>query len=595
MLLRRDNSVGGSATNPLFGTAEAPYKDWEWKRLSVNLQGPAMLELPDGRLLTCCRRYAGSVGTEIGFIDRRTGSYTAGLRLPSGGDTSYAGLVWHEGVLWISYYSSHEEKTSIYLAKVAIPPATRTRPDVTELGSRRELFVDRELIDSLSGQARLQMHHPRRANKCLAFDKPWEGVFSGYPTVIRDGDDYHLYYRGLPKAKHSLETEVTCYAKSRDGIKWERPSLAIHPIAGNETNNVILAKHPACHNFSPFLDQNPACKPDEKFKALGGDDKHGLYAFVSEDGENWKPMRDAPVFADKVEGGWAFDSQNVCFWSTAEDKYVLYYRRFEDDLRKIYKVTSDDLLNWSAPQNTYANLPGEHLYTNQTQPYFRAPHIYVAFAKRFFPGKVSVEAAVAEKLVDDPHYRRDTADAVLMTSRAASVYDRTFRHSFIPPGPSPQDWISRSNAPACGVVPSLHPGKMYLYRLSHYGQESAHLTRYELRTDGFASLHVDAGEGAMTTRPFTFRGDRLRINFATGAGGSVRIELLDSMGKPLEGYSLDDCDELVGNDIQRLVRWSGDARIEVPSTPIRMRMVLNDADVYSFQFMAKENVLPNQD
>ena len=42
--------------------------------------------------------------------------------LTSGGDTSYAGLVWHDEVLWISYYSSHEGKTSIYLAKVKIPP-----------------------------------------------------------------------------------------------------------------------------------------------------------------------------------------------------------------------------------------------------------------------------------------------------------------------------------------------------------------------------------------------------------------------------------------------------------------------------------------
>jgi hypothetical protein len=43
------------------------------------------------------------------------------LRLPSGGDTSYAGLVWHENLLWVSYYASHEGKTAIYLAKVKVP------------------------------------------------------------------------------------------------------------------------------------------------------------------------------------------------------------------------------------------------------------------------------------------------------------------------------------------------------------------------------------------------------------------------------------------------------------------------------------------
>lgn len=48
---------------------------------------------------------------------------TPALTLPSRGDNSYTGLVWHEGLLWVSYYSSHEGKTSIYLAKVRLPSA----------------------------------------------------------------------------------------------------------------------------------------------------------------------------------------------------------------------------------------------------------------------------------------------------------------------------------------------------------------------------------------------------------------------------------------------------------------------------------------
>jgi hypothetical protein len=48
-------------------------------------------------------------------------SYEPALQLPSGGDTSYPGMVWHEGILWMSYYSSHEGKTSIYLARIRLP------------------------------------------------------------------------------------------------------------------------------------------------------------------------------------------------------------------------------------------------------------------------------------------------------------------------------------------------------------------------------------------------------------------------------------------------------------------------------------------
>ena len=47
-------------------------------------------------------------------------TYEPVLTFPSGGDTSYPGFVWHEGLLWMSYYSSHEGKTSIYLAKVKL-------------------------------------------------------------------------------------------------------------------------------------------------------------------------------------------------------------------------------------------------------------------------------------------------------------------------------------------------------------------------------------------------------------------------------------------------------------------------------------------
>ena len=104
-----------------------------------------MIRLPDGRFVAAVRLYDGGARTSL-CLDRSAGRpLTEFLKLPSGGDTSYAGLVLHEGLLWVSYYSSHEGKTSIYLAKVEIPPA------VCDIGSRRELFVDDYLIDKLPG------------------------------------------------------------------------------------------------------------------------------------------------------------------------------------------------------------------------------------------------------------------------------------------------------------------------------------------------------------------------------------------------------------------------------------------------------------
>jgi hypothetical protein len=102
----------------LLGKSKPPFKDWSWKELSLRIGGPNMIQLPDGRILAATRLYAPRTRTSLSWIDPAAGTMTECLKLASGGDTSYAGMVLHQGVVWISYYSSHEEKTCIYLAKV---------------------------------------------------------------------------------------------------------------------------------------------------------------------------------------------------------------------------------------------------------------------------------------------------------------------------------------------------------------------------------------------------------------------------------------------------------------------------------------------
>jgi hypothetical protein len=109
-----------------FGEAKPPYSHWTWHPSNLRLGGPDFIELPDGRWIAGTRLYdkktggpAEKIGTAIANIDGKF-QLTPLLTLPSGGDTSYPGFVWHEGLLWMSYYSSHEGKTSIYLAKIRL-------------------------------------------------------------------------------------------------------------------------------------------------------------------------------------------------------------------------------------------------------------------------------------------------------------------------------------------------------------------------------------------------------------------------------------------------------------------------------------------
>ena len=102
------------------GKSKPPYTEWTWTDLGVRIGGPNMIRLPDGRIIAVTRLYRPRQRTALSQLDPTAGTLTELLALPSGGDTSYAGMVFHEGLLWISYYSSHEEKTCIYLAKVKL-------------------------------------------------------------------------------------------------------------------------------------------------------------------------------------------------------------------------------------------------------------------------------------------------------------------------------------------------------------------------------------------------------------------------------------------------------------------------------------------
>ena len=115
-LLRRD----ADTCDALLGQSAPPYTTWTWKNLYRRVGGPHFIALPNGRIVTAARMYEGVQRTSLGWLDVEKGSLSETVMLPSRGDSSYCGLGWHEGLLWVSYYSSHEGKTSIYLAHVAI-------------------------------------------------------------------------------------------------------------------------------------------------------------------------------------------------------------------------------------------------------------------------------------------------------------------------------------------------------------------------------------------------------------------------------------------------------------------------------------------
>jgi hypothetical protein len=115
-LVRRE----GGDTVGWIGRSREPYKEWKWTPTKHRLGGPNFIQLPDGSLWAAGRSYPGGAKTVLARMTA-DGAYAPAIALASGGDTSYPGLAWHDGLLWLSYYSSHEGKTSIYLAKIKLP------------------------------------------------------------------------------------------------------------------------------------------------------------------------------------------------------------------------------------------------------------------------------------------------------------------------------------------------------------------------------------------------------------------------------------------------------------------------------------------
>jgi hypothetical protein len=476
---------------------------------------------------------------------------------------------------------STKRRGFLLLAAAAIgllPVLATWAADPIRVDSGRELFVDDYLIDSMRG-ATLKLQQPREREVVMVHDAPWEGSTSTYHTVIQDGDIYRMYYRGGgwdEEQKKSGHPDFFCYAESKDGIHWTRPELGIVEFNGSKANNIILAGN-AAHNLAPFIDSNPNCKADEKYKAVGGV-KGGLVTFKSPDAIHWQPLSEQPVITKGQ-----FDSLNTAFWDPTRGSYLEFHRNYRDHTRDIMTCSSSDFTHWSEPVwLQYTGAPRQHLYTNAITPYFRAQQLLIGLPMRYVPGRNP-----------EKHSQDGVSDAGFMISRDGKNF-RRWNEAFVRPGQQSDRWVNRNNLPAHGIVETRPdvtdaPSELSFYTTEgYYRGPATRLRRYTLRLDGFVSVSAPPDGGKMTTKPVVFakinQPSTVRINFATSAVGSLKCELQDGAGKPVPGFALENCDEIYGDSIDRAITWGGKSDVsQLADRPVRLHFVMGDADLYAFQ------------
>ncbi|MBS3763871.1 MAG: hypothetical protein KGZ25_11285 [Planctomycetes bacterium] len=499
------------------------------------------------------------------------------------------------------------------------------------IGGRRELFVDRQLIEEFKGDAERRLQHPTPKNIVIEPESPWEqdeGAL-GYITVFKDDGLYRMYYKGgMMRDFPSVEDDafgiadiIICYAESTDGIHWDKPNLGIHEFQGSCENNIVW-KGRGSHGFAPFIDTRPGCPEEERYKAIGtsktdvepkpGGTKY-LFVLSSSDGLHWSPTegpKEHGAILDQHDGD--FDSQNVAFWDEHAGCYRLYFRRRRDvktrpDLadredgegyhdvkprvRDIKTATSDDCLRWSAPDFlNYPGAPDEELYTNQIIPYPRAPHILLGFPTRYVEGRGPL-TEWHEKMAEKKPGRTyiSYTDGLLMSSRDGETFHRWGEAFLRPRMPEDHLWCYGACYQNHGLVETDSdikgaPREFSLYACERY-RSNPRIRRHTIRLDGFVSVNAPLSGGELVTKPITFDGEKLFLNMATSAAGSIQVEIQDPDGSPLPDFGVDNCVPLFGNAVTKEVDWKGQRGLsELAGQEVRLKFLLKDADLFALQF-----------
>ena len=441
-------------------------------------------------------------------------------------------------------------------------------------GTARELFVDDHLVDKLSGDLKQHLHQPEAREVVLTTGAPWEGNTCAYYTIFRDGTKFRMYYRGShydTKTKKAAHPEVTCYAESKDGIRWTKPKLGLFEFNGSKKNNIVW-RGVGTHCFVAFKDGNPDCPPEARYKAIARGrpvGKKGLYVFQSPDGIRWKLIKNEPVI---TEG--AFDSQNLAFWDSHAKVYREYHRTFVNGVRSIMTGTSSDFVNWTKPVHLayQKGIPHQHLYTNAVQPYPRAPHLLIGFPTRYLPNQAS------------------RVEPTFMASRDGRRFHRWLDP--VVPETAPKDRKgNRSNYMTWGLVEI--PGRPMHYSVyateAYYTGPDTRVRRFEYRKDGFVSLRAGAKGGLFITKPLALGrlAERLTLNFKTNKGGQVRVGLYKPDNTPIPGRALGDSKPITGDSLNRTVGWAVDNDISALRRKhpiVRLHIEAKNADIYALQF-----------
>ncbi len=482
----------------------------------------------------------------------------------------------------------------------------------------REVCWDKSFVDSFEN-VEIEQGKPVRREKVFTCDAPWEGNFCCFMHVMKVDDKVRMYYSGYEYGEDF--PSFFCVAEGKDGRSFER--LKLHKYAHKvyeakpssfQTNNIFFHKLPEYHdNFSVFYDENPNCPADEKFKALG------LYE-EKIDGVrqpprlHWSKSSNGIDFEDMgyIDIVGIFDTYNVVIWDKETEQYFLYTRHYHhpdgtechwkrtsmiSDIREIRVSVSKDFRNWTqlGPIQFPEGTEDINLYTNQVQKYYRAKNVFLGMPVRYVDRAKDIHNFkhltlgwddTREKLLENGG-RLGTAltDCVLMTSRDGFHFERSEEPFFENTLQNEHNWMYGDGYAHYGMIETPsdvmgEPNEISLYMRENCMVKATDVVRYTIRLDGFYCFKAGKQGGTVLTKPFTFDGSGLQINFSTSIFGHLRIKVCDENGREIEGY---DSNVVFGNSVDRKVDFEKPLSA-LNGKCVRLKIEMKEAKLYSFMF-----------
>jgi hypothetical protein len=421
-------------------------------------------------------------------------------------------------------------------------------------------------------------------------------------NLIHEDGRYRLWYDCWPKADINTPRmggyNLVRYAESDNGMDWKLPKLGLVEYEDSRQNNIVyggpLTPESGYHGGCVFKD--PSAPPEERYKSfhLGTISREklekyrlerpdevdpfyldldreripALFGGVSPDGLKWTPLSEPLVVQTS-------DTHNICCYDVAQGKYMAYVRSWYMGRRTIGYMETDDFRRFP--------LPEELFWPNAScAPY----ELWYANGKTLMPNTVDYHVMFPMRwsLTDD-HF-----DFHLATSPDGVVWGFVPGGAVCQPG-DPGAWDGGVVAPGLGLVPL--PGDRMGILVAGSAVPHKHPRRPPLGALGWAwwskgrlvALEA-ATEGAFALYPLMFRGRTVYINVRTALAGYVQVEAVDHKGKVLPGRSFNDCDQLSGDHIDRLVTWRGESDLGHPDdSPVTLRFRLRAAELYSVEFV----------